>query len=109
MAEHLTDGVNLKLMTQAVALKCGHFYNESTIVDLSKDPSKYRCPECCVPITDYQANYTIRRLAGRVALARAPVVPQPVEPENKGWIKEAEEHYKRGRALCEQGKQEEEC
>jgi tetratricopeptide (TPR) repeat protein len=112
MTEGLTDGVSFELMTQAVDLKCGHSYNESTIVDLSRDLSKYLCPECRAPITGYQANYTIRRLAGRVALAPAAVEPQiivhqPIESNSKGQIEEAEEHFRRGRALCEQGKQEE--
>ena len=80
MTEDLTDGVTLQLMTQAVDLHCGHSYNESTIVDLSKNPLNYLCPECRAPITEYKANYTIRRLAGRVAQVPAPVtVPQPIE------------------------------
>ncbi len=112
MTEGLTDGVTFELMTQAVDLRCGHSYNESTIVNLSKDPAKYLCPECRAPITEYKANFTIRRLAGRVvqapALAEPEIhVPQFAEPVNNRQLEEAEEYFKRGRALCDQGKQEE--
>jgi hypothetical protein len=112
MTEDLTDSVSFELMTQAVDLRCGHSFNEKTIVDLSKDPSSYICPKCRAPITDYKANFALRSLAGRVALAPAPVeapivFPQSVEPENKKQIEEAEEYFRRGRALCDQGLQEE--
>jgi tetratricopeptide (TPR) repeat protein len=108
----LEDSVSSEPLTDAVVLNCGHSYNESTIVDLSMDLSKYLCPECRVPITGYKANYALRGLAESVSLAPAPkeaqtIVPQPIESKNKGQIKEAEEHFKSGRALCEQGKQEE--
>lgn len=110
MIEGLTDCVSFELMTQAVSLNCGHSFNEQTILDLHS--SRYNCPTCRTPIIDFKPNYTIRNLASEIATSAAdPVESQAIasessEPENNEQIKAAEEHFRQGRALCEQGLQD---
>jgi hypothetical protein len=100
LTEQVTESVHFEPLTDAVVLNCGHSLNESTAIELSKDPSKYICPECRAPITDYRASITLRQVAERVALS-------PAESVNQQQIEESESLYKQGRALCDQGLQEE--
>jgi hypothetical protein len=101
----LEDSVTTEPLTKAVVLNCGHTLNESTVLDLKKDPAKCVCPECRAPIRDYFACFLVRAIAERASGTHlaAPIVEnaQSVEEE-----KEAEEYFIQGRALCEQGKLE---
>lgn len=112
LAGDLEDGVSTDPLTEAVVLNCGHSYNESTVRALSIDPSKYLCPECRAPITDYKVSYTLRSLAERVATAPDLVEPQRFSPPqgettNLKQREEAKAHFNHSRELFARGLQKE--
>ncbi len=111
--ERVEDSVSFEPMTNAVVLNCGHSLNENTVLELRKDLPKCLCPECRTPITGYFPCFALRNIAGNVSTAPAaplpenPVKARPIISINSEQEKEAEEHYKTGKALCEQGKDKE--
>jgi len=113
LSERLEDGVTSEPLTQAVTLNCGHSYNESTVVSLRKqDPSKQLCPECRTPIQSFQPSYALRNLAESIALlppsSDPAESPPPQEKErSEPYSEEAQAHFQRGKALYDQGLQEE--
>ncbi|MBS4168647.1 leucine-rich repeat domain-containing protein [Parachlamydia sp. AcF125] len=97
VSESIEDAVSGELMTKAVTLvPCGHTFNKNTVIQcLARNKL---CPLDREPIERYVRNYTVRQLAEAVKT-------HPLEEVKQKPSEEAQEHFSRGKELCEKGKE----